>query len=193
MMMTWQDKFLTSQLDIVSSDPGKALAWLVLLSSLVTFLLGHLVYLALFGLLYVTWLYGDHRSLKSRDREEEEEEEEEEWLLDRFFCFLQQLDNGGYLSRSFLQQIQGARVQGGGEGHLASLCFLLIFPLLQTPSTSSRAAAEQQRSPRQQGRERRPAVLTPSSQLTPPPAWRGTCRARRTSSSSIVKIYEFSA
>merc|ERR1711953_1042710 len=93
MMMTWQDKFLTSQLDIVSSDPGKALAWLVLLSTLVTFLLGHLVYLALFGLLYVTWLYGDHRSLKFRDREEEVEEEEEEWLLDRFFCFLQQLDN----------------------------------------------------------------------------------------------------
>ena len=81
----------------------------------------------------------------------------------------------------------------GGEGHLASLCSLLIFPLLQTPSTSSRAAAEQQRSPRQQGRERRPAVLTPSSQLTPPPAWRGKCRTRRTSSSSIVKIYEFSA
>ena len=92
MMMTWQDKFLTSQLDIVSSDPGKALAWLVLLSSLVTFLLGHLVYLALFGLLYVSWLYGDQFKAKDDNREEEVEEE---WLLDRFFCYLQQLDNGG--------------------------------------------------------------------------------------------------
>merc|ERR550532_3303569 len=95
MIMIRQDKFLTSQLDIVTSDPGKALAWLVLLSTAVTFLLGHLVYLALFGLLYVTWLYGDNLSIKSRDRkdDQEEEEEEEEWLLDRFLCFLQQLDN----------------------------------------------------------------------------------------------------
>ena len=52
----------------MTSDPGKALAWLVLLSTAVTFLLGHLVYLALFGLLYVTWLYGDNLSIKSRDR-----------------------------------------------------------------------------------------------------------------------------
>ena len=96
MMMIWQDKFLTSQLDIVTSDPGKALAWLVLVSSVITFLLGHLVYLALFGLLYITWLYGDNLSLKSRDRDGDQEEEEEEWLLDRFFCFLQQLDNGGF-------------------------------------------------------------------------------------------------
>ena len=94
MMMIWQDKFLTSQLDIVTSDPGKALAWLVLVSTVITFLLGHLVYLALFGLLYITWLYGDNLSLNSRDRDVEEEDEEE-WLLDRFFCFLQQLDNGG--------------------------------------------------------------------------------------------------
>merc|ERR1711950_45632 len=88
----FHDKFLTSQLDIVTSDPGKALAWLVLLSTAVTFLLGHLVYLALFGLLYLTWLYGDNLSINSRDRDVEEEDEEE-WLLDRFFCFLQQLDN----------------------------------------------------------------------------------------------------
>merc|ERR550532_1976469 len=93
MIMIRQDKFLTSQLDIVTSDPGKALAWLVLLSTAVTFLLGHLVYLALFGLLYVTWLYGENLSIKSRDRKDNQEEEEEEWLLDRFFCFLQQLDN----------------------------------------------------------------------------------------------------
>merc|ERR1711981_818561 len=90
----FHDKFLTSQLDIVTSDPGKALAWLVLVSTVITFLLGHLVYLALFGLLYITWLYGDNFSLNSRDRDgDQEEEEEEEWLLDRFFCFLQQLDN----------------------------------------------------------------------------------------------------
>ena len=96
MMMMMQDKFLTSQLDIVSSDPGKALAWLVLVSTVITFLLGHLVYLALFGLLYISWLYGDHLTVKSRDRDDDQkEEEEEEWLLDRFFCFLQQLDNGG--------------------------------------------------------------------------------------------------
>ena len=79
----------------MTSDPGKALAWLVLVSTAVTFLLGHLVYLALFGLLYVTWLYGDNLSIKSRDRKDDQEEEEEEWLLDRFLCFLQQLDNGG--------------------------------------------------------------------------------------------------
>ena len=96
--MIWQDKFLTSQLDIVSSDPGKALAWLVLVSTVITFLLGHIVYLALFGLLYVTWMYGDNLSLKSRDRGDDLQEEEEEWLLDRFICFLQQLDNGGLKS-----------------------------------------------------------------------------------------------
>merc|ERR1712019_236332 len=89
----FHDKFLTSQLDIVTSDPGKALAWLVLVSTVITFLLGHLVYLALFGLLYITWLYGDNLSLKSRNRDGDQEDEEEEWLLDRFFCFLQQLDN----------------------------------------------------------------------------------------------------
>merc|ERR1711981_1453009 len=89
----FHDKFLTSQLDIVTSDPGKALAWLVLVSTVITFLLGHLVYLALFGLLYITWLYGDNLSLKSRDRDGDQEDEKEEWLLDRFFCFLQQLDN----------------------------------------------------------------------------------------------------
>ena len=65
---------------------------MVLVSSVVTFLLGHLVYLALFGLLYVSWLYGDQ--LKAKE-EHQEEEVEEEWLLDRFFCYLQQLDNGG--------------------------------------------------------------------------------------------------
>ena len=96
--MIWQDKFLTSQLDIVSSDPGKALAWLVLVSTVITFLLGHIVYLALFSLLYVTWMYGDKLSLKSSDRGDDLQEEEEEWLLDRFICFLQQLDNGGLKS-----------------------------------------------------------------------------------------------
>ena len=68
---------------------------MVLVSTVITFLLGHLVYLALFGLLYVTWLYGDNLSLKSKERGDDQEEEQEEWLLDRFFCFLQQLDNGG--------------------------------------------------------------------------------------------------
>merc|ERR1711950_137108 len=90
----FHDKFLTTQLDIVTSDPGKALAWLVLGSTLITFLLGHLVYLALFGLLYVTGMYGDHLALKTRDQDDDQEEEE--WLLDRFFCFLQQLDNDAF-------------------------------------------------------------------------------------------------
>merc|ERR1711981_1175620 len=77
----FHDKFLTSQLDIVTSDPGKALAWLVLVSTVITFLLGHLVYLALFGLLYITWLYGDNLSLKSRDRDGDQEDVEEACVL----------------------------------------------------------------------------------------------------------------
>ena len=86
----FQDKFLTPQLEIVSNDPGKFLAWLVLLSCLLTFILGHIIYLVLFLLIYITWAYSEHLQDKVVDKEEDQNE----WLLDKFFCFLQQLDNG---------------------------------------------------------------------------------------------------
>ena len=98
-MLMFQDKFLSPQLDVVTADPGKFLAWLVLLSSLITFILGHIVYLAFFLLLYISWAYNNHINF-SQDKSEEDVEdnsEENEWLLDKFFCFLNQLDNGRFL------------------------------------------------------------------------------------------------
>jgi len=94
-MNEFHDKFLSPQLDVVTADPGKFLAWLVLLSSLITFILGHIVYLAFFLLLYISWAYNNHINF-SQDKSEEDVEdnsEENEWLLDKFFCFLNQLDN----------------------------------------------------------------------------------------------------
>jgi len=87
----FHDKF-SPQLEIVSSDPGRFLAWLVLLSTLLTLMLGHIVYLSVFFLLYITWAYTDHidRGATSMNKDSEENE----WLLDKFMCFLQQLDNG---------------------------------------------------------------------------------------------------
>ena len=79
-------------MEIVSSDPGKFLAWLVLVSTMLTLLLGHIVYLSVFFLLYVTWAYTDH--LDSGSKDVSSDYEENEWLLDKFICFLQNLDNG---------------------------------------------------------------------------------------------------
>jgi len=90
-LQEFHDMFLTPHLDIVTSDPAKFLAWLVLISTLITLLVGHLVYLGLLCLLSITWLYLGNISLKAG--REEEQEEEEEWLLNRFLCFLHQLDN----------------------------------------------------------------------------------------------------
>merc|ERR1711950_75364 len=135
----FHDKFLTSQLDIVTSDPGKALAWLVLVSTVVTFLLGHLVYLALFGLLYITWLYGDNLSLNSRDRDVEEEDEEE-WLLDRFFCFLQQLDNETFdIDLSSL----GEDISRAVECETADLSETATSAVVLQPADSSLALTEE--------------------------------------------------
>ena len=87
----FQDKYLSPQLDMVSTDPGKFLAWLVLLSVLLTFILGHIIYLVLFLLIYITWAYNEHLQENNNNTKEGEEKE---WLLDNFFCFLKQLDNG---------------------------------------------------------------------------------------------------
>jgi len=92
-MDQFHEKFLTPQLEIVSTDPGKFLAWLVLLSSLLTFILGHVVYLAMFLLIYITWTYSEH--IQENDASDKEADENE-WLLDKFFCFLQQLDNESF-------------------------------------------------------------------------------------------------
>ena len=88
-----QDKF-SPQLEIVSSDPGRFLAWLVLLSTLLTLLLGHIVYLSVFFLLYITWAYTDHIDREASSKDINQDSDENEWLLDKFMCFLQQLDNG---------------------------------------------------------------------------------------------------
>merc|ERR1712117_423776 len=89
-LQQFHDRFLSSQLDIVTSDPARFMAWLVLFRALFTLLLGHLLCLALLGLFSFSWLYVSNLSLKSGDREEEQEEE---WLLDRFLCFLHHLDH----------------------------------------------------------------------------------------------------
>ena len=88
-----KDKF-SPQLEIVSSDPGRFLAWLVLLSTLLTLLLGHIVYLSVFFLLYITWAYTDHIDREASSKDINQDSDENEWLLDKFMCFLQQLDNG---------------------------------------------------------------------------------------------------
>lgn len=88
-MNDFHDKFLGPQLEIVSTDPGKFLAWLVLVSSLITFVLGHIIYLAFFLLIYISWAYTN----KMPDEDNRDEPEENEWLLDKFFCFLNQLEN----------------------------------------------------------------------------------------------------
>merc|ERR1712083_889130 len=66
---------------------GRFLAWLVLVSSMITLLLGPLACLAVLPTIYLAWLCRD--SPKS----DQDQEEEEEWLLDRFIGFLRQLDN----------------------------------------------------------------------------------------------------
>jgi len=91
----FHDKF-SPQLEIVSSDPGRFLAWLVLLSTLLTLLLGHIVYLSVFFLLYITWAYTDYID-RETSKDVKKDPEENEWLLDKFMCFLQQLDNGNYI------------------------------------------------------------------------------------------------
>ena len=58
-----------------------------------TLLLGHLVYLTLVGLLYVTWAY-THTTATGGQEEETKQEDGDSWRLDRFLCFIQQLDNG---------------------------------------------------------------------------------------------------
>jgi len=97
-MDQFHEKFLTPQLEIVSTDPGKFLAWLVLLSSVLTFILGHVVYLAMFLLIYITWAYSEH--IQENDASDKDGDENE-WLLDKFFCFLQQLDNGKNILSSY--------------------------------------------------------------------------------------------
>merc|ERR1719423_512103 len=56
------------------------------------FILGHIIYLVLFLLIYITWAYSEHLQDKVVDKEEDQNE----WLLDKFFCFLQQLDSETY-------------------------------------------------------------------------------------------------
>jgi len=91
----FHDKF-SPQLEIVSSDPGRFLAWLVLLSTLLTLLLGHIVYLSVFFLLYITWAYTDHIDREASSKDINKDSDENEWLLDKFMCFLQQLDNESF-------------------------------------------------------------------------------------------------
>lgn len=95
-MNEFHDKFLSPQMEIVSSDPGKFLAWLVLVSTMLTLLLGHIVYLSVFFLLYVTWAYTDHLDKDSGSKDVSKDSEENEWLLDKFICFLQNLDNESF-------------------------------------------------------------------------------------------------
>jgi len=67
----------------------------VLLSTLLTLLLGHIVYLSVFFLLYITWAYTDHID-RETSKDGNKDSEENEWLLDKFMCFLQQLDNESF-------------------------------------------------------------------------------------------------
>merc|ERR1719461_1654708 len=71
----FHDKF-SPQLEILSSDPGRFLAWLVLLS--------------------ITWAYTDHIDREASSKDINKDSDENEWLLEKFMCFLQQLDNESY-------------------------------------------------------------------------------------------------
>merc|ERR1739840_71603 len=57
-----------------------------------TLLLGHIVYLSVFFLLYITWAYSDRET----SRDVKKDSEENEWLLEKFMYFLQQLDNESF-------------------------------------------------------------------------------------------------
>jgi len=47
----------------------------------------------MFLLIYITWTYSEH--IQENDASDKEADENE-WLLDKFFCFLQQLDNESF-------------------------------------------------------------------------------------------------
>jgi len=93
------DKFANAEAepdDPACADPGKGLAWLVviqvLLYYLCTSIISTVTYLGLFAFIYVKWVYPMSNAVDVENIEEsvEEDDKEPEWLLDQFFSFIQQ-------------------------------------------------------------------------------------------------------
>lgn len=120
----------------MSSDPGRFLAWLVLLSTLLTLLLGHIVYLSVFFLLYITWAYTDHIDREASPKDINKDSDENEWLLDKFMNFLQQLDNGNLLS--IIVKVKTNCVTLQNHSTLTWLQFLVKKNPVLTPSLRRR-------------------------------------------------------
>ena len=86
------------------SDPGKSLAWLVVIQVLLYYLctssnsiLSIVTYITLFAYIYVTWVYpgSNDNPKESEDLDEAvPETEEPEWLVDQFFCYIQKHEKG---------------------------------------------------------------------------------------------------
>jgi len=88
--------------DTAKLDPGKSLAWLVVIQVLLyclfatsTSLFTITIYFAIIALLYTTWVY----LIK-----EKTDESEPEWLVDQFFCLVQQQPSTGATEHSLVGQ-----------------------------------------------------------------------------------------
>lgn len=90
------DKFASAQEDITRADPGKSLAWLVMIQVLVYYLCTSIIstatYLGIFAYVYVKWVYPMSSAKDSEDLDSTvaESDAEPEWLLDQFFSYVQQ-------------------------------------------------------------------------------------------------------
>lgn len=90
------ERFTFAEEDTTSIDPGKSLAWLVVIQVVVYYLCTSIIstatYLGIFAYIYVKWVYPlssakDNEELESTVAESDEEPE---WLLDQFFSYVQQ-------------------------------------------------------------------------------------------------------
>jgi len=90
------DKFATAQEETTGAEPGKGLAWLVVIQVLVYYLCTSIIstvtYLGIFAYIYVKWVYPMSNTKESEDLDESvaEADQEPEWLLDQFFSYIQQ-------------------------------------------------------------------------------------------------------
>jgi len=87
------DKFANAEAepdDPTCADPGKGLAWLVVIQVMLYYLCSSIIstttYLGLFAVIYVKWVY----PMSNAVDESVEGDKEPEWLLDQFFSFIQQ-------------------------------------------------------------------------------------------------------
>eukprot|EP00092_Neocalanus_flemingeri_P025978 GFUD01028157.1.p1 GENE.GFUD01028157.1~~GFUD01028157.1.p1 ORF type:complete len:301 (-),score=86.25 GFUD01028157.1:9-842(-) len=96
-----QDKIVSVQEDAFMNDPGQSLAWLVLIQVILYYLctssiyfLSIATYITLFAYIYFKWIYpGLNNSPEENEALDEavpESDQEPEWLVNQFFCYVQQ-------------------------------------------------------------------------------------------------------